>query len=291
MTKRRRLLNMFLFGVALATAAEWIVAPARAESVAMITDLSGRVSAPGAKTGITILSEIEAGTQVQLDPGARLVAIYLRSGDEYTVTGPATVNFSSAEVLAVRGATPVKRSNPLAQGGAAIRIKPVGVIQAAMVMRSMRPSARVRLLNLSGTYTLDAQPEFRWRELQPGLKYHFEISDDTGRNLHEAQVDTTSYRLPANVQLREGVPYTWGVSVRLADGRKYTSAGDFSIAPAAIRARAEALRPAASAPLSMRVTYAAWLAQVDLKDEARKYWQAASSERPDDPRLRELAEQ
>ena len=237
------------------------------------------------------MAEIEADTRVQLDPGARLVVIYLKLGDEYTITGPATVNFRPEEPVAASGAKPAKSGNPLAAGGAAIRIKPVGVIQATLVMRSMRPGARIRLLTLSGTHTLDAQPEFRWRGLEPGLRYQFELNDDTGRTLHEALLDTTSFTLPASVQLREGVPYTWAISARLADGRKYSGAGDFSVAPAELRAQAEALRPAASAPLSMRVAYAAWLAQMDLKDEARKYWQAASSERPADPRLKALAEQ
>jgi hypothetical protein len=280
---------MFLF--AAAPVAAWVIAPAYAEPVAMVTDLSGKVVAPGAKSRITILAEIEAETRVQLDPGARLVAIYLKSGDEYTITGPATVNFRPEEPVATSGAKPAKRGNPLAQGGAAIRIKPVGVIQAALVMRSVRPAARIRLLSLSGTHTLEAQPEFRWQELQPGIKYQFEISDDTGRTLHEAQIDATSLRLPSSVQLKAGVPYTWEVSTRLADGRKYSSAGDFSVAPAELRAQAEALRPAASAPLSTRIAYAAWLEQMGLKDEARKYWKAAWSERPEDPRLKALAEQ
>jgi hypothetical protein len=55
-----------------------------------------------------------------------------------------------------------------------------------------------------------------------------------------------------------------------------------------VRAEAEALRPAASAPLSTRIAYAAWLDQMELKDEARKYWRAAAAERPDDARLKAL---
>ena len=46
-----------------------------------------------------------------------------------------------------------------------------------------------------------------------------------------------------------------------------------------------------SLPLSSRIAYAAWLDQMELKDEARKYWQTAATERPDDPRLKALAEQ
>lgn len=288
-----RLLKIFLFAAALALAAAWVIAPAHAEPVAMVTDVQGKavLASDARKRELTILAELEPGARVQLPAGARLVVIYLKSGDEYTMSGPALVEFRADEPAAASGAKPAKRGNPLAKGGAAIRIKPVGVAQVAVVMRSVRPAARIRLLNLSGTHTLEAQPEFRWQELQPGVKYQFEISDDTGYTLHEAQLEATSFKLPASVQLREGVSYKWEVSTRLPDGRKYSSAGDFSVAPADLRAQAEALRPAASAPLSTRIAYAAWLGQMDLKDEARKYWKAAWSERPEDPRLKTLAEE
>jgi hypothetical protein len=163
------------------------------------------------------------------------------------------------------------------------------VTQAALVMRSARPAARIKLLNHSGTQTLETRAEFQWQAPQPGLKYRFELTDDTGRTLHEAQLETTALKLPASVQLLDGVPYTWEVSARLPDGRKYSNAGDFSVAPASVRAQAEALRPAASTPLSSRVAYAAWLDQMELKDEARKYWRMLSAERPEDARLKTLA--
>jgi hypothetical protein len=115
------------------------------------------------------------------------------------------------------------------------------------------------------------------------------LIDDTGHTLHEAQLETTALKLPSSVQLIEGVPYTWVVSARLPDGRKYSNAGDFSVAPAKLRAQAEALRPTASTPLSTRVAYAAWLDQMELKDEARKYWRILSVERPEDTRLKALA--
>ena len=161
--------------------------PTRAESVAIITDLAGKASIQGKSA--TILTEIEADARVQLDAGARLVAMYFKSGDEYNMSGPALIEFRAKEPVAASGAKPAKRGNPLAQGGAAIRIRPGSVAQAAVVMRSGRPAARIRLLSLSGTRVLETQLEFRWQELQPGLKYHFEITDDTGHALHEAQVD------------------------------------------------------------------------------------------------------
>jgi hypothetical protein len=187
------------------------------------------------------------------------------------------------------GTTPERRNLTLGKGGKVIRIKSVGMAQGAMVMRGIRTDARIQLLNLHRTRTLETRPEFRWTELQPGLKYAFELDDETGRMIFEGQVDATSMELPTGVQLQEGMPYTWQVSARLLDGRKYSSAAEFAVAPADLRAQAEALRPAASAPLSARIAYAAWLDQMDLKDEARKYWMAASAERPESSRLRALA--
>ena len=261
--------------------------------VAMVTDLQGKatVAGDGRTRDVTILAELDAGAQVQLAAGATLVALYLDAGDEYVFKGPASIVFRSVQPDVTSGAKPEKRSPSLGKGGSGVRIKPVGMAQGAMVMRGFQTGARIQLLNLHKTRILDTQPEFRWKELQPGVKYQFEITDDTGRAVHEAQVDSTSFKLPATIKLREGVPYTWEVSARLPDGRKYTSSADFAVAPADVRAQAESLRPAQSAPLSTRIAYAAWLDQVELKDEARKYWKTASAERPDDPRLRALAEQ
>jgi hypothetical protein len=272
-----------------------LVLPAMAygAGVAMVTDLQGKatITADGRPRDLTILAEVDAGAQVQLAAGATLVALYLDAGDEYVFKGPAAIVFKSAQPDVTSGAKPEKRGSSLGKGGNAIRIKPVGVAQGAMVMRGFRTGARIQLLNLHKTRTLETQPEFRWQALQSGVKYQIEITDDTGRTVQEAQVDAASFKLPAGVPLKEGVPYTWEVSARLPDGRKYSSSADFAVAPADLRAQAEALRPAVAAPLSTRVAYAAWLDQMELKDEARKYWKAAAAERPDDPRLKALAEQ
>jgi len=266
---------------------------AEAAGVAMVTDLQGKatMTADGRPRDVTILAELDAGAQVQLAAGATLVAMYLDAGVEYVFKGPAAIVFKAAQPDVTSGAKPEKRGSSLGKGGAPVRIKPVGVAQGAMVMRGFRTGARIQLLNLHKTKTLESQPEFRWQPIQPDAKYHIEITDDTGRTVHEADVDQASFKLPAGVPLKEGVTYTWEVSARLADGRKYSSSADFAVAPADLRAQAADLRPAATAPFSSRIAYAAWLDQMELKDEARLYWKAASAERPDDPRLKSLAEQ
>jgi hypothetical protein len=258
---------------------------ARAQSVAIVTDVSGKVAA---QAPVTILAEIAADARLKLEPGSRLVVVYVRSGDEYTLTGPAQVRFRAGGPEVASGAKPQRKANPLGKDSG-VTIRPLSVAQGAFVMRSGRPTARIKLLSLSGTKTLEAAPEFRWQEIEPGAKYRFELTDDTGKSLYEGEVGGAAFRLPAGVQLREGVSYTWELSARLGDGKRYVSAGDFSVAAGGVRSQARSLRPAAGAPVSQRVAYAAWLEQMELRDEARKYWKALATERPEDGKLKMLA--
>ncbi len=256
-----------------------------AQNVAIVTDVSGKVTGPAP---ISILSEIRADARLGLAPGARLVALYINSGDEYIFSGPSQIQFQAAGPNMISGSKPQKRASPVSKSGA-VTIKPVGVTQAAFVMRGGRATARIRLLSLSGTKTLESSPEFRWNAIEPGMKYRFELTDDTGHSLYDSEVDATSLTLPASVTLKEGSAYTWEVSTRTPDNRRYVSAGDFTIADAGLRAQAQTLRPEPGAPVSDRVAYAAWLEQMELRDEARKYWQALAKERPDDEKLKALA--
>lgn len=278
------LMGAFAFASAQAFAA---VSPA---PVAMVSDVQGRATLVkgGARTPLALLADIDAGTQSELEPKARVVALYLDGSGEYTLRGPAVVTFTAQEPQAQTGAAPEKRS---VLGGKTqdIRIKSAGMVQGAIVMRSAGPRARIRLLNPSGTRTLEAPPEFRWSDDQSGLTYRFDLTDDTGKTVYETETRATSVKLPANIRLTEGVTYTWSVSARSADGRKYSNVADFAIAPATMRKQVETLRPNSSASFSDRVAYAAWLEQAELRDEARRVWRALAAERPADERLQSLA--
>lgn len=261
--------------------------PAWASSVAIVTDLSGTATVEG--KAISVLSEIPTDAHVQLDGGTRMVTIYYSSGDEHTFTGPAQIQFRAGEPRTSGGTKHERRANPLARDGKDIAIKPVGVLQAGFVMRGARSTARIRLLSPSGARTLERSPEFRWTELEPGLKYRFELIDETGKSLYEADVAGASLRLPESLGLRDGAGYTWEVSTRLPDGRRYVGVSDFSVASPDLRSQAEVLRPAVTAPVSVRVAFALWLEQMGLKDEARKYWRVLAAERPQNERLKTLS--
>ncbi|MGH8702381.1 MAG: hypothetical protein ACREVR_14600, partial [Burkholderiales bacterium] len=70
-----RLRRVLLRGVTALTLLLAVATPALAQSVALVTDLSGKAALQGAagKGNIAILSEIAAETRIQLEGGARLV--------------------------------------------------------------------------------------------------------------------------------------------------------------------------------------------------------------------------
>lgn len=262
-----------------------------AESVAMVTDMEGKIAlAEGVgKPALSILSEIRQGDKLRLENGARMTAVYLESGQKYEFNGPAVVQFGPTQPQSLSGIKPEQKGVALAKDGKNIRIKPVAVAQAAIVWRSFKPSSKIKLLGLSGTKTLESRPVFCWQAVQPGLKYQFRLTGDKGNLIYETPVEGASLELPQQVQLSELVSYTWTVSTELPGGGAISNAGDFSVASAKLQLQAESLRPASTAPLSERVVFAAWLEQMELRDEARKYWKNAAAERPDDRRLKNMA--
>lgn len=260
-------------------------------AVAMVTDLEGKalVLDDSRKPAVTILSEIRQDARVQLDAGGRLVAVYLGSGQTWEMKGPAVVLFRAQQPESESGAKPQARGNALSKASKDIRIKPVAVAQAAIVMRSVKPNLKLKLLNPLGNKTLEERPAFAWKSLAPDIPYRFTLLDDTGRTLFETSVSDTSLQLPAQVQLKEATTYTWMVSAQHPDGSAFSNASDFSLASADLRRQVESLRPAANSPFSERIAFAAWLEEMALRDEARKYWKAAAAERENDPRLKVMA--
>ena len=172
----------------------WCVG-AQAQPVAMVTDLVGKAQLQGdAKNpNVSILAEIDADRQVRLDKGAKLVAIYLKSGYEYSFGGPALVQFKSDAPVSLSGSAPQQRVPALTKDSQ-IRIKPVGMVQGALVMRSAPMGARLKLLGPNGSKVLEMSPLFRWRGIENVNSYQFELTDDTGRTLLETAVEGTTMK-------------------------------------------------------------------------------------------------
>ena len=234
---------------------------AHGAGAAMVTDLQGKatVASGGDAHELGILAEVGADATVSLAAGGKLVVLYLVSGDEYAFRGPVTIRFNAAAPETSGGAPAERRGPALGNTAGDIRIKPVGVGLAAVVMRSSRPDEP--LAPAHGAI-LDTRPRFVWKAPLPGLRYAFELDDSNGNPIVETEVDDASLMLPSGIDLAAGASYSWRVSARLPNGRKYARNAEFTVASADLRARAQALLPSASAALSNRVVYAAWLEQM-----------------------------
>ena len=259
----------------------------------MVTDLQGKasLSSGGEAREMGILAEVPADATVTLADGARLVVLYFASGDEYAFRGPVTIRFKSAAPETSGGAPAEHRGSALGNRARDVRIKPVDVALAAVVMRSSGADGHGEPLAPARTTILETRPHFVWKAPLSGLRYVFELDDNDGHRILQTQVEDVSLTLPADIELTPGAAYSWRVSSLLPNGRKYERTAQFVVASAELRARAQAMRPASSSSLSNRVAYATWLEQSDLKDEARSYWRAAAAERPADARLKALAGQ
>jgi len=263
--------------------------PARSAAVAMVTDLEGAASLVAEKRGLAILDDVVPEQRIQMEKGARMVLVFLKSGEEYVFKGPAMVLVKSAQAEAISGAKPEKRNTLFGGSGREIRISPINVNQGAVLMRGIPGEPRLTLLSLSETVTLDPWPEFRWRGMQAGTLARLQLFDDKGRQIVEREIGGDALTLPGEIRLKSGVRYRWTVSGKGPGGQAVSGTSHFSLASLDVRGEAERLRPPAGATLSEQVIYAAWLEQKDLRDEARKYWRTAATERPNDSRLRELA--
>lgn len=261
-----------------------VVGAARAEPIAIVTDVQGSASlqSGGGATPLPLLAELTDGTRVSLAGGARVTALYVRSGDEYTVEGPGAVDFRTTRPDASGGATVSRRTPPQ---GREIRIRPASVTQGGLVVRS----AGARLISPVASTTLERSPEFRWEDARRNVHYRFSLTDADGSAVYGVETDARALRLPESVALKPGALYRWEIAVRSNGDHLQSVRATFRTASDDVRAQARALRPEASAGFSGRVAYAVWLDQMELRDEAQRWWRQLSSERPDDPTLRQRA--
>jgi hypothetical protein len=246
-----------------------------ADPVAIVTDVRGTAETDSEKpdVSVAVLTEFLPGARAKLRAGAKLVVLYLESGDQYELGGPALVRFGSDAPESIDGAPPVKRRPMTGKDGAPIKIRPVGLTQAPIVLRSAQGKP-IPALSLAGTVTLERPPVFRWKAVERGLEYQFVLKDSSGSTLFSRMVKGDFLELPEQVGLHEGESYTWSIGTRSGMGQNYLSEYSFRAADEATRVAVENYRPAADAVVAERVAFAVWLDQTGLRDAATAQWKS-----------------
>ena len=251
--------------------------------VAMVTDMKGSIS--GSKIGI--LDTLPSESRLKLSRGNSVTLVYLTSGKEYTIQGPAIVIIKDEKPILHSGS--VIREHQLLGKQNKIRLKPIGLSYAMVTMRASG-QVQLELLSLNGSKSLTTNLVFRWQTnpVRPGLEYRFELADIDDNKIIDTTVNTTTFSLPENITLKANAAYIWKITMNIS-GRKISKDAEFSTLDLNQSALVERLAPANGAPFSERVVYATLLRQLNLDDEAREYWKTLARERPDNSKLHKMA--
>ncbi len=260
-----------------------------AESVAMITDLTGRATlrSGGASAPAELLAYLAAGTELKLEAGARVTVTFFSKPLEVTLTGPAQASIAKDGATMQSGPPPRIRTLGAAVGSTARKFEPIArerLALAAVVMRSGRPE--LKLLAPANTKVLTATPEFAWTEIT-GAQYRLVLAERNGKIVLERALDQASFKLEQ--PLRRAATYTWHVQAQPAKGEALQAETTFSVASAAEARTLAQGRPAPKASFSQRVLYATRLDALGFRHDAAAAWRALRAERPEDETLRRLA--
>lgn len=252
------------------------------EAIAFITNLRGAVALDGNPRPL-LLAELNKGQRIKLGRDASASVMFIASGKEYLLKGPAEYQVKDTEMAGSTPMPPLVRSTDW-RASNKVLVQVAQTSAASVRMRSIaRAKAEPRLIFPIEGSIATLQPTFRWRadpEEAGELAVHAVGHE---KPVHVAKVSGASYRLP--VRLQAGSDYAWTYAVA---GNEVGS-GRFSTVPADALQQVELRRPADKAEFSDRVLFALMLREMGATQEAREVWASLAAERSDLPELAALA--
>jgi hypothetical protein len=266
------------------------VTAAQAQAVAVVTNVKGAVSGTVAAVSgpVALLSELAQGTDVALQPGALLNLVYLHSGVEFQLTGPARVVIGAREPKSMSGNGPVARSSVVAAETVKLQTQNGRVVLGGIVMRGVSLE-RLKLLEPIGK-VLHLRPEFAWFMPAGTTQVRVTLRDEgSDKILVSIPVSGDRWKPDDSVVLQPGVNYLWSIEASLPGAGNLVRSSYFSLVSEPERQRMQALRPGPDAAFSDRLIYASLLEQARYVSESKKLWQQLARERPDLVELRALA--
>jgi len=259
---------------------------AAADAIAFITNLKGDVAIDGAQRPL-LMGELSRGQKIAVGKDAQLSVMYIQSGKEYVLKGPADYTLGEREINAATGMPPAARETAW-RANSQVLVKVAQTSAASIRMRSMapakpQPKARLEFPTQGAVATL--QPTLRWAAAdgQGPAEVVVAVAGKEDKPVAKAKVTGTTHRLAT--RLRPDTEYAWSVSVA---GQEIGSAR-FRTLPAAVIQDAEKRRPPEKAEFSDRLMYALLLQEIGAAEEARDAWAKLAQERPDLPELAGLA--
>lgn len=256
-----------------------------ADGIAFITNIKGDISVDG-NLRPALLSELTRGQKIVVGKGAETSVMYIATGKEYVLKGPADYTVKDIGIAGSTAMPPVTRDTAWRTTNQVLA--QVGQTSAASVrMRSIaRPKVDepVMIYPTRGAIAT-LQPTMRWRA--DDAKAQGEVmllAVGQEKPLLKAKASGGAYRVPAKL-LAPDTEYAWTMTVA---GSEIGSAR-FRTLNADALAQVERRRPSDRAEFSDRLLFALMLQEMGAVEEARETWARLAQERSDLPELAAFA--
>lgn len=250
--------------------------------VAFISNLKGEVAVDGSSRP-ALLTELASGQKLTVGKDSELAVMFIASGREFILKGPADYAVKADEVTG--SMAPTQRNTEWRPSERA-RVQVAQSAAASVRMRSIAPQKAPEIQPLiyptqGSIGTL--QPTFRWRA-DPKAKGELVLMlADQPKPVHRAKTLGDSYRMPT--KLLADREYGWTVSAAGAE----IGSGKFHTLSSEAIAAIERRRPSDKAEFQDRLLFALMLNEMGATQEAREAWAKLARERTDLPELAAFA--
>jgi hypothetical protein len=256
-----------------------------AQAIAFITNLKGDVALDGSPRP-ALLAELAKGQKLTVGRESQASVMYISSGKEYVLKGPAEYLVKDTEISGESGMPPLTRETAWRTNSKVI-VQVAQTSAASVRMRSVaQPKADLggKLLFPTQGSVATLQPTFRWRAPAPAGPGEFVLLvAGQDKPVHSAKTTAASYRVPA--KLLPDTDYSWTVTVA---GNEIGS-GKFRTLSHEALAQVQKRKPSDRAQFSDRILFTLMLQEMGATQEAREAWAKLSEERADLPELAAFA--
>ena len=269
-----------------AFAALVLAAPAaHADGIAFLTNLKGDVSVDG-NPRPALLGELNRGQKIVVGKESQASVMYIASGKEYVLKGPADYLVKDTEISGASGMPPVTRDTAWRTNNKVL-VQVAQTSAASVRMRSIaipKPDTEAKLLFPTQDRVATLQPTFRWRAPDAKAQGEFVLLvAGQDKPVHQAKVAGGTYRVPA--RLLPDTEYSWVVTLAGSE----IGTGKFRTLPSEALAQLEKRKPSEKAEFSDRILFTLLLQEMGATQEARESWSRLAQERADLPELAAFA--
>ncbi len=260
------------------------VSAAYADGIAFITNMKGDISVDGIPRPV-LLAELARGQKISVGRESQASVMYIASGKEYVLKGPADYFVKDTEIAGAAGMPPVTRDTAW-RANNRVLVQVAQSSAASVRMRSIaipRPDTDPKLLFPTQGSVASLQPTFRWRADPKAQGEFVLLVAGQDKPVHQAKAAGGAYHVPA--RLLPDTEYAW--TVTLAGNEVGT--GRFRTLSAEALSQLDKMRPSQRAEFSDRVLFTLMLHEVGATQEARESWSKLSLERADLPELAAFA--